>query len=760
LTVGALALAAFANANLVSARPITNDTPGSNVDRGVAPDNRKRQQTENATAAVGRCRQDGAKAPVAGQGDVLFQADALAYDSRADLVTADGKVEASFWGCVLVADHLEYDIKRDLVRANGDIAIMEPSGNVVFAKSIELSSGLEDGIVSSFSAVLAGNAHFAALMARRKPGGITELDHVIYSPCRICKSKGFEPLWQIKAVRVTHDEAHKSIRYQSATFEVKGVPVFYLPYFEHADPSIKRKSGFLVPSVGSSNAIGTYAEVPYFYAISPNQDVTVSPLFTTGAADVMMGEYRLRTQSGQIRLSGSFAYDQIASTVPGAPAQDTWRSHFFSDARFRFNDVWSYGFNAQLSSDDTYLKRYEISNLDRLRTQIYAEGFSGRSSASLESFYFQGLRATDDLASTPLVLPLGEITWYPRQRLLGGQFKVDASVLSLSRTQGADSHRLSLAGQWQRQLVTNGGHKFTGLALLRADAYYTDGLNPTNDPTLPKNSGYIGRVVPILAAEWRWPLARSRGSYSHVIEPIIQLIASSYGGNPRSIPNEDSTSFEFDDTNLFSIDKLPGLDLVETGPRANIGIRYGLYGPHGSAVNLVLGENLRLHEQTDFDPTTGFGGERSDYVGSLRVSPYNWLDFIHRFRIDRRNFSFKRNEFTGRFGSSDYWARVTYLQLSEELSVSGVAPRKEFNGETRLKIAPSWYFEGEARRDLINDKLISSGAALVFSNECAEIALQFKRNFTRDREIAPSSAFTVRIRLKTFGESSGSASNP
>jgi LPS-assembly protein len=713
-----------------------------------------RRTAADAALAIGRCREGGEAVRQPANGEVLFQAETLSYDAKSQTVTADGKVEASFWGCVLVADHVEYQVGRNLVRASGDVAIVEPSGNVVFAKSLELANGLEEGIVSSFSAVLASNTRIAANSAERRPGGTTRLKHVVYSPCRICKTPGFEPLWQIKAVRVTHDEAHKTIRYQSAMLEVKGVPVFYLPYFEHADPSVKRKTGFLVPSVGSSTDLGSYAEIPYFLQLAPNSDLTISPLITTDAANVLKGEYRLRRRSGQFRLSGSFAKDQVeSSTIPGL-TEENWRSHFFGDGRFRLSDVWSYGFNAQLTSDDTYLKRYQIYDYDRLRSQLFAEGFAGRDFASLETFYFQGLRADDDPGKTPLVLPLGKIVWYPNQRVLNGRLKLEGSILGIARSQGSDSGRLSLSGEWRRESIGGAGHMFSTFAALRTDLYYTHDVNPTHNPVLPDDKGFIERFIPTIGTEWHWPLTRSAGAYYHVIEPIAQIVFSPYGGRVNDVPNEDSASFEFDDTNLFSANKLPGYDLVESGPRANVGLRYGLYGPRGSAIDFLIGENLRLKEQTVFDRSTGLGDQQSDFVGRLRVSPARYFDFIHRFRIDREDLSFNRNEFTGQVGTKDYWARVSYVQLSEGLTASGLEPREEFAGSTRLKLWENWYFEAAARRDLVRNKMISSGGGLVFSNECAEVAFQYKRRFTRDREIRPSSSFTVRIRLKTFGETS------
>ncbi|MFZ1989169.1 MAG: LPS assembly protein LptD [Alphaproteobacteria bacterium] len=717
-------------------------------------------QSKNALGIASRCQDVPAGAAKRKDGDVLLSADTLTYDVAKDSAVADGHVEAAFFSCVLTADHVEYDAKNNVVRANGNIAILEPSGNVVFANSLELSGGLEQGLVLGFSAVLGdGKARIAAHGAKRKQGEITELDHVVYSPCQVCNKPGFEPLWQIKALRVIHNEKHKVIIYKSAVMEVKGVPVFYLPYFEHSDPSVKRASGFLIPAFGNSTDLGNNIEVPYFINFGPNRDMTLSPMITTEAGTDLKVEYRERTKAGQMTLDGSFVYANINPNTPGIPPHETWRSHLFGSGQFRFNDEWTYGFNTQLTSDDTYLRRYEISDLDRLTTRIYAEGISDRNYASLNSYYFQGLRQQDRPETTPLILPLGDLTWYPQVHWLGGTVRVDGDMLSLTRTEGGNSHRVSLAGSWQRQAISNNGNVFTMFAQSRGDVYYTDNNNPTHDPLLPADSQTIGRAIPTIGFEWRYPLVRPSASFYQVVEPIVQAIWSPYGGNPKNIPNEDSTDFEFDDSNLFTLNKLPGYDLVETGPRANVGLRYAIFGPSNQELEIMLGQNFRLKDDPIFDSATGFGSRQSDYVGRIHLQANRYLELIHRFRVDRHSFHFNRNEFIVRAGLNDYWGRISYVQLAQDPAVPGLPRREEIEGQTHLKIWGNWSFEGEGRRDIENNQMITSGAALVYSNDCIEIQFAYRRRFTEDREIRPSSSFNIRIRLKTFGETSGHGSN-
>jgi LPS-assembly protein len=715
-------------------------------------------QDSAALRAAAGCRANGVSAKP-GDDKILLQADSLSYSMSSNVATATGHVEVAYYDCVLLADTLSYDSGKDLVTASGHVAIMEPSGDVVFADSLRLTDGLQDGVIEHFYVLFnGGKARLAAASARREPNGITRLSHVVYSPCEICNTKGFEPLWQVKARRVTHDQVRKTISYRDAVMEVKGVPVLYLPYFQNADPTVKRHSGFLVPTFGRSSQIGYYARVPYFFDIAPNQDLTLTPMLTTEGSVLMEGEYRLRTRRGQLDLDGSFTYADLGTGVPGQPSHDTFRSDLFGNGRFRINDVWSAGFQAQLVSDDTYLKLYKLSptdtyQLDELTNRVYLDAFSGRSYGSLNAYYFQGLRQIDDPSTTPLVLPFGTFTWYPDGRWLGGNLHFDGSILSLTRSRGPDDQRVTLSGHWDRRFVAGNGEVFTPFFEARGDVYYTHDQNPTHDPALPRDSQIISRGLTTAGVDWRWPFIRP-GRVNQVIEPIVQLIWSPYGGNPSGIPNEDGTSFEFDDTNLFSIDKLPGYDLVDSGPRANVGVRYSVYSGSGQMAEFVFGENFRLKPNKALGGVTGLGNGQSDYVGRLRLSLGTHLSLLTRFQIDHKTLSFKRNEVLAEVGNPDYWLHFSYLQLASDISPPSLGARKEVWAETHLKIHGNWALEAEARRDMANQKMIEMSTTLVFANRCLDFELQFKRDYTRYREIKPSSSVSVRIRLMTFGDTS------
>ncbi len=109
-----------------------------------------------------------------------------------------------------------------------------------------------------------------------------------------CKNRGEGkcPPWTIKAKQIKHDKTKKTIYYDNAVVEIYDFPIFYFPKFFHPGPSVKRQSGFLVPKLVDNSNVGFSASVPYFWAMSKNYDMTITPKLYTGENILVMNEYR------------------------------------------------------------------------------------------------------------------------------------------------------------------------------------------------------------------------------------------------------------------------------------------------------------------------------------------------------------------------------------------------------------------------------------------------------------------------------------
>jgi len=685
--------------------------------------------------------------------EVLIRADSMNYDANKNVVTAEGKVEVTYGDRTLIADKLTYDQNTRVVTAEGNVSMREPDGTTIRGNKFEITDDMRDGVIDSLNVVLAGRGNLAAGRATRTGGNVMTLERAVYSTCEPCKDDPSRPLtWQIKAFRVTYDKQAARVEYEDAYFEIAGIPVLYLPYFSHADPSSPRQSGFLVPSVGHSTDIGYFVEVPYYFALDPSYDLTVTPVYTENDGPLLKGEWRQRTQTGAYDLSGSIRYGETHDNLGNGTGEDSFGSHLFGSGRFQIDNTWRWGFDLQMTSNDTYLKRYDISSLDRLVNNAFVEGIYGRSYASVNGWYFQGLRATDDPGKTPIVMPLAEIEYVPDAPVFGGRFSLMGNLLVLQRGESdcitgpcrEDTNRLSATANWALPVTTTGGHIFTFFANLRADVYYVTGSGPLADAT-----DTTGRVLPLAGVEWRYPLVSTEMGFRQVLEPIVQAIVAPYGGNPNDIPNEDSASFEFDETNLFSTNKFPGGDRVETGPRMNVGLRYAAYFEDG-LVEAIVGESFRLHEDDAFTQESGLRDQSSDYVGRVTLQPTNYFRLINRFRLSHDDGSFERNEiYAEAFDVDMYSLKAGYLKLapdpSDPFDPDG---REEISLDGRIRAAQYWWIDAAGRRNLEDDKMIESRFGIAYEDECAVFGIDIRRRFTRDRDIEPATSLLFTFRLK------------
>ncbi|MBT6205667.1 MAG: LPS-assembly protein LptD [Rhodospirillaceae bacterium] len=683
---------------------------------------------------------------------IVMQADEVRYDDINGITTATGSVEFAHQGRILQADNVTYNEPADLVIATGNVVLVEPTGEVLFSEYAEMTGDLREGLIRGIQILLAENARLAANGARRIDGRITEMSKAVYSPCELCEdSLNHSPFWQIKARRVIHDEALQDLIYYDATLELFGVPVVYTPYLRHPDPTVERRTGFLTPQYGSSSTLGYNLLVPYYFDLAPNRDFTFAPLVTEDEGVVLFGEYRERTETGTYVLDGSITYTDARDNTGQKTGGDEERWHLKAEGLWHYDQTWQYGFDLYRSSDDTYLSRYSINDADTLTSDLFAEGFRGRSYASAFGYAFQGLRPDEVQGEIPLVAPLLDYNMVTDPDEDGSFFTIDANTLALTRNDGTDSRRLSFEAGWERPFLTDGGHLFIYRASLRGDAYQVDDVQLGNG--LPDYSGFVGRVIPQTSLEWRYPLQRQSGSMQQLVEPIVMTVLSPNGGNPAEIPNEDSQDFEFDDVNLFSENRFPGLDRVEGGLRINYGLRMGVYGYGGGRSEFLIGQVWHAQDDDTFGPQSGLDGHFSDFVGRVLISPGRYVDLLYRFRLSNDDLSFRRSELGFSVGLD--WMKLSgnYIRLEDApINVVDTSDaREQFNLRASTEILEEWTLQADWRQDLSGGGTISYGGSLTYENECIAITGRGERNFTDNIGIDPETVIFLTLKLKTLG---------
>ncbi|MFC3676950.1 LPS-assembly protein LptD [Ferrovibrio xuzhouensis] len=703
--------------------------------------------------------QQGSKSPV------LVTADTLKYDQSLGLVSAEGKVELSQDTRTLLADMVTYSERDDKVTASGNVSLMEADGSVLFADYMELTGGMRDGFIRDAAMLLSDNSRGAAAYAERHNGNTTVLRKAIYTTCSLCASDPSRPpLWALKGEQVVHDQAAQEIRYRDATFELFGVPILYTPYFSHPDPTVNRRSGFLAPSYLSDTFFGQVVKVPYYYVIDDESDLTLVPQYTTKQDGQLYGEYRQRTSSGEIQVDGSFTSPVDKVNGDGnIESGDRYRGHIRANAAFRANDDVTLGANIFRASDKTYLSRYSIPDrpsANVLTSRLYGEAINDRNYFGANAFAFQNLRTSTTNGLTPVtdsaepvVAPLFDYSLSTDPGDHGGRWTFDANMASLYRATGSDYRRLSATATWSQPYYAPSGEVYTATAMLKTDGYWLNDADQALGAAM--NSGqenFTGRAIPLVALDWRYPLVRDDGNYRELVEPIVMAVVTPYGGNPKSIPNEDSLSFEFDETNLFSLNRFPGYDRWDGGPKLNYGLRSAIYGPTGGYSELLVGQSLRAKSDDTFAAGSGLSDQWSDYVARLTVSPGRYFSLVDRVRVSQNeDLTVQRHEATATLGSSLTYLSVTYGELGANDFVNDTGDREAVAGTLRTQWTKYWSTEFRHTRDLGADGgSLLNFAALRYTDECFDIMLVAQRTFTLNEDIKPSTTIGVRFRIATF----------
>ncbi len=749
---------------------------------------------------------------------MLVRADELQHDNANDRVLAIGNVQIYYQGSQLEADKVIYDKKSKRLHAEGNVRLIEADGKVVHGETLDLDEHFRDGFVDSLQVEAADKTRFAAPRAERSDKRYTVFQSGVYTACEPCKDDPTKPpRWQVKATRIIHDENEKMIYFEQARLEAFGVPLFYWPYFSTPDPTVKRKTGMLEPRASYSSAYGAAVTTPYFWALAPDYDFTLTPTLTSKQGLLLQGEWRQRLMNGSysVRAAGIFQLDRqyFADTVgPGSPGDRLFRGNIDTTGQFSLNNQWVWGWDGSLLTDKLFLQDYGLQTYfttsDPMRSggletvsQLYLTGRGARSYFDIRGMYFYGLAASDVQTQLPVVLPV--IDYKNVQSLLGGDLAYRFNLTSLSRAQAdfdpitpvafatgqcdlisADSalktpancilrgfpgtySRASADATWKRTFIDPYGEKWTPFISMRADvAALSVTAQPGVSNFLTPGDSTVGRFMPAVGLEYRYPFIDVQSWGTQTIEPIAQLIVRPNETAVGRLPNEDAQSLIFDDSNLFSVNKFSGWDRVEGGTRVNAGVQYTAQFNKAGFVNVLFGQSYQLFGQNSFatadSVNTGLGSGLdtpvSDYVARVAYQPDNIYTFISRFLIDHQTFNVRRIELEARANFDRIGLSVLYGDYAPQPEIGFVERRQGIVGSVNLKVTQNWSVIASARYDIQAGQIDEHRLGLGYIDDCFAISLNYITTYNYAGTTATDQKVMVVINLRTLGGTSFSQS--
>jgi LPS-assembly protein len=715
----------------------------------------------------------GQSAPVNPRGPFLLRADEITYDQDMDIATATGNVEISQGDRMIMADTVSYNRRSQVVTASGNITLMEPSGEVIFGDYVELDDDLREGFISNIKVLLTDNTRVAAVAGKRTDGSRKEFVRGVFSPCNLCESDPHRaPLWQMKGVRMTHDEVDREISFEDATLEMFGVPVFYWPYFSTPDPTVKRRSGFLNPNTGYARGVGGWYGQPYYGVLSDSADFTVEPRYFTETGAFFGGEFRQAFDRATLRVAGSVA--DGPRIEQGQPVNNTssWRGNVAGEGRWEMSDNWRSGFDVSRATDRTYVNKFHVNttyrqfgryDLPNFRaSDVFTEGFMGDSYAHASAFAFQDNVGGSIAEQVPKALPYAGYSYVSPRDQLGGYVRVDTNALVITREQvpagpntlSRNMNRVGTFSGYYLPVTTSDGSVWNFAGTLEADGYYVqDGYDTAANKPF---SGSTGRLHPQVAAQWKYPLVKQTGTISYLIEPVADVVVGPNGDNSPRIPNEDSQAFEFDDTNLFSLRRFAGFDRVATGQRVDYGVTAGAYGLGGGSTSGFIGQSTRSQGDSTFSPNSGLRDMVSDIVGRLSVTPRRYIDLSYRFRLDHSTLATNRDELTATaIVGPRSTVSISYLRFAKPVLDVSTTRTEQITTTTLIAINDFWNFYGAYAYDLAAQESRIGRIGAYYRDECFAILLSVDETFQSDRDISKGVSVLLRFGLKYLGDFGG-----
>ena len=700
---------------------------------------------------------------------VEFSADQVTYDSEAELITASGAVRMENEGNYLAADRVVWNRRTGEVVAQGNVVVMNPQGDRFVGDSVVLTDSLRDGTVQNLLVVLETGGRIAATSGRRV-GDLTILENAVYSPCPVTTETGCprNPSWSITAARVVYDPRVQQARFQGARMRIFGVTLPILPIFSlGTGGEAGGITGWLVPDFSISPRKGLKLALPYYKRFSPNRDLTITPHVYTGVLPALETRYRQLNRLGAFQLGGFLTYGNIERLTELGEAERTERegirAYFGANGKAQLNPLWSITSSIRVASDKTVTRRYDITEDDRLRNFVEAERIGPNSYVSIAGWAFQGLRVNDVQRRIPVALPAIDARFLVEPPVVGGSLELQGNSLSILRVQGQDTQRAFASAKWDLRRLTPLGQQLILTAYGRGDVYHTDTSDSREARLYRGEDGWHFRGIGALAADVKWPLIGPLLGGVQRLVPRVQLVLTPPTTN-LDIPNEDARSVDLEDSNLFALNRFPGYDRWEDGSRITYGADWSLDRPNVSVLT-TIGQSFRISRQRDIFPEgTGLADRLSDFVGRTRVRYGRLIDVTHRFRIDKDDFAFRRNELDLTVGGEETYAQIGYLLLNRDVdeAVEDLRDKEELRAAGRVKFARNWALFGATVLDLTGreeDPLsardgfepVRHRLGLDYEDECILLGVSWRRDYERIGGFREGSTISFRLSLKGLG---------
>ena len=672
-------------------------------------------------------------------------ADEIKINQAGELV-ASGAVTVWYEDRKVTASSITYASQNDKLIIRGPIRIIDNQSTMILGDQAELSEDLKVGIIKSAKIILGYQVQIAAAKVLQKDARYSEAFNIAATSCHVCLNK--TPLWQIRARKIVQDKFEKQIYFEHAQLRVLDIPVFYLPFMRLPDPSLKRATGFLAPKLKTSSVLNTGIKIPYFIRLNKHKDFTITPFYSPKTKTI---EYRYRQAytSGFMLIEGALTRDAL---IPNKN-----RGYILSDTSLILQNGYNLGIQLQAVSDPSYLFEYDFAQLDRLNTKLELSRSMRYQNSEVKLSNYHSLRENENNATQPTLVAEGAIESRLNPDMIKGEIGLEANFLKSYRysdlnndgpdsdtlVDGYDTTRLSLLSNWD-----HGWEIANGIILHFENEFGLSQYYVQQHADIgPKATRMFG--VGAVGLRWPWYRINSNGGIG-IVEPQIQLVRSVSSNS--AVPNDDSTQVEFDEGNLFRLNRAPGLDLIENGSRLNVGLAGSQFMDSGSNLSWKIGRVLRSEALSTFPSGSGLSNSISDWLLATNFQQKNGIELINRALIASDGVVTK-SETSLKVNRNQHQIRATHVELTKDSNILQNQSLSSVALEWSYNLNSNWRSDSKFQFDSNIGRLSKLELGLRYENECVNVDLSSSRSFSTSSTLIDKTDFTLSVELTGFSSS-------
>ncbi|SDG63716.1 LPS-assembly protein LptD [Pelagibacterium luteolum] len=674
--------------------------------------------------------------PTSSGEQMAVSANTMVFDSRTDTVVAQGNVGISFQGYRATADRAIYYQSSGRVELVGNVAFIDPDGIEYVADRVELEDGFREGFVQSLTVAFPDGTFFTAADTTFNEGVERVYNEGTYAPCGTCIDEDGNRIgWTVKAARIVTDESEQVIYFEQPSLQLLGVSVIALPWL-----SLPTDEDIELPVLSYDDRYGVGISLPFFRYRIADGSLAVTPTIYTNQGVGVAADWQQRVGDLSYTVNTSGVYQLNPGAYDGLGDRPV-RGSLQTTGRFTGIEDWTLGWSYTTFTDPGYMPDYRVATGTQTN-QVYGQYLTTETYADIRVQQFVPLGTFATWAAHEASANRQALT-HPNARVDhvvdldndAGRVEIAGKLLGLTRAaddvsglfdgrryvhgyEGQSVHAVMQAS-WTNQYIVPGGLTVSPYLGLRGDAAGYDGASGRADA--PEARSLLS-ATPIAALDVRYPIMARMTGATTVIEPIGQLVYRGGEAVP-GITNNDSQTFVFEDTNLFSFNRFSGADRQETGLRANLGGQFQTSFDDGGWLGGILGQSFHLAGKNGFnvdDGTTagvgsGMNADASYLVAGLQGG-YGGLSGGAKAQFDPENGEIPRAQIGLAGEIDDYLLTANYVYIAENPTLGTTADRHEVQIGGRAPLQGYWTATGSVAWDLATNQWLETQAALEYDD--------------------------------------------